>query len=162
MSTLVSMPMTEDLPSSSNPVSSPAAKAGTESSRQGREDRVGVAAVIERLRRHRTRRGPQADVSKVVSAIRREAAKQQRNRGGLTEVWEDLVPESLRLRTRIRTVRSGILRILVADPSTRYEVETFLRGGGTQELRLRSGQPIRQVRCEVDSALEQPRTLPQA
>ena len=87
-----------------------------------------------------------------MTAIRREATKQRRNRGGLTEVWDDIVPDELRARTRVESVRSGVVRLAIADPSTRYEVDAFLRGGGLQELRLRADQPVRQVRCVLMAA----------
>ena len=112
---------------------------------------TGAIASIERLRRHRVRRPHPTGLGKVVSAIRREATKQRKNRGGLSEVWDEIVPASLSSRTRIDSVRSGVVRLVIADPSTRYEVDAFLRGGGLQELRLRAGQPIRQVRCIIGS-----------
>ena len=118
---------------------------------------TGAIASLERLRRHRVRRPHPTGLGHVVSAIRREATKQRNNHGGLSEVWDEIVPASLSSRTRVDSVRSGVVRLVIADPSTRYEVDAFLRGGGLQELRLRAGQPIRQVRCVIGS-LETPRS----
>ena len=116
---------------------------------EGDAPSTGVAATIERLRRHRVRRPRHSELGHVLTAIRREATRQQKRRGGLDEVWEEIAPQALRDRTRVDSVRSGIVRLVVADPSTRYEVDAFLRGGGMQEIRLRAEQPIRQVRCEI-------------
>lgn len=124
-------------------------KPSAASTTEGDASSTGIAATIERLRRHRVRRPRHSELGHVLTAIRREATRQQKRRGGLDEIWEEIAPQALHDRTRVDSVRSGIVRLVVADPSTRYEVDAFLRGGGLQELRLRAGQPIRQVRCEI-------------
>ena len=66
-------------------------KPSAASATEGDASSTGIAATIERLRRHRVRRPRHSEHGHVLTAIRREASRQQKRRGGLDEVWEEIL-----------------------------------------------------------------------
>jgi len=93
-----------------------------------------IADRIERLRRHRglpAKRGP------IGRTLQREAASLERMRrreAGLGAIWERLCPPDLADRTRVLSLRRGTAAIRVADASTRFELDRWLRSGGLDAL----------------------------
>ena len=109
-----------------------------------------AAAGLDRLRKHRARRWDASAIDRIVASIQREASRAQRGTGDFAEAWEAEVPEALRDRCRIHSVRGGVARVEASDASVRYELERLLREGLLLAVRRRFGKPLRRVR--VDSA----------
>jgi hypothetical protein len=104
---------------------------------------------IERLRKYRTweRGGRLGDE---VLRQTRSLEKLLRSLAGVGERWGSLLPPELLARTQLRGLNRGVLTVSVADASTDYELDRWLRGGGLEALR-RAGAAVTRVKTVLTS-----------
>ena len=97
------------------------------------------------------RRGGEPDLSLgfMQAAFKRDIARPFKQLQGLTELWEELVPEPLREHTRLEALSRGTLRVTADSASHRYELERLLREGLERRLIERhKGAALQRVRVQ--------------
>lgn len=116
--------------------------------------RATPAQLLDRLRKHRTGGRRDDSLRGDVERLARAVTKRQGNAGAIAAAWETAAP---RLGdAAVGEVSSlspgGVLRVRVPDAAARYVLDTWLRGGGLETIRQKSGTTIRRVRIDLASA----------
>jgi predicted nucleic acid-binding Zn ribbon protein len=84
--------------------------------------------------------------------------KRVRQLSSLAEVWDDIIPESIRDHTALESFRGGVLTVIVDSAPHRFQLKTLLAAGLLKEIRDRFPAPLNTVRltpgqfCSVDLA----------
>jgi hypothetical protein len=73
-------------------------------------------------------------------------AKRVRQLASLAEIWDELVPESIREHTALESFRGGILTVIVDSTPHRFHLRTLLAGGLLKELQARFSGALSRVR----------------
>jgi len=114
-----------------------------------RNEDLATAAVIDRLRRDRSRRPVGVRLDAALAQQNETLKKLRRRLGSAGSAWAGACPEEFSGRTRPIGLRAGVLRVAVSDASTRYRVDRWLRAGGLVELQRASAAPLRRVKLEI-------------
>lgn len=105
---------------------------------------------FEDLRRHRTRPDPDLSLGFMKKQFEREIARPARQLAAMVELWNELVPETLREATRLESLSRGVLHVTVSSSVTLYELDALLRSGLERELvRRHRGPAFRRVKLRV-------------
>lgn len=84
--------------------------------------------------------------------------KRVRQLSSLAEVWDEVIPESIRDHTALESFKSGVLTVIVDSAPHRFQLKTLLSAGLLKEIRDRFSAPLETVRltpgqfCSVDLA----------
>jgi Dna[CI] antecedent, DciA len=108
------------------------------------------AAALERLRALQARRArpePRWGIGALVAAVEKDERRRQKSLGAIAELWDELTPRELALRTRLATFRGGVLTVHVESASVRYDLDRALRDG--LEAALRTGCAATLTRVKV-------------
>ena len=108
-------------------------------------------------RQQRTRHERDLGIGKVLGGIRRDVASRRRRLGSLVEPWERLVPEAIKVRSRVDGLRGDTLLVTVDGAATSWQLDRLLRAGLTRSLARASGDRVRQGRVR-GGALGEERT----
>ena len=73
-------------------------------------------------------------------------AKRVRQLSKLAEVWDEVVPESIRDHTALEGFQRGVLTVIVDSSTHRYQLRTLLSGGLLGEIRRRFPAALDRVR----------------
>ena len=73
-------------------------------------------------------------------------AKRVRQLSELAQIWDDVIPESIREHTALESFSRGILTVKVDSAAHRFELQTLLAGGLTRELQRRYAGALDKVR----------------
>ena len=92
----------------------------------------------------------------VSDMVEREVARPLKHLAALVEVWEAALPAELAARSRLTSLRRGLLTVTVADSATLYAIDQHLRGGVTGELKRGSKATLNKVKLVI-GALDAPR-----
>lgn len=113
--------------------------------------RAGQAAAeqIDRMRANKGWREKEVSISSLVSATGKTAERINRKLGRLIGLWEELVPEGLAFRSRLASLRGGVLQVEVDSSAVGYELDRLLRCGLEAELRARFSGTLTRVRLSV-------------
>lgn len=109
------------------------------------------AALLERLRSVRVRAPKDVSIGDTIGEQLRRMRQAARATSGTANAWDALLsgaglrPELLE-RTRVVSFRYGVLTVRVADASTRYAVDRFLRGGGENALARLAPTTLKRVK----------------
>ena len=109
-------------------------------------------ASLETLERLRALRGrPERDlgIGGLVARFQRDSRRLQRDLGPLVDAWEAVVPPPLAERTRLDSIRGGVLRVVASSSAVVYEVDRHLREGALAQLRAHSRVAVSRVRLTV-------------
>lgn len=101
------------------------------------------------LRERRGARRPTGSMGDAFASAAKELERQRRRTGAVAGAWEAVCPAELIDRTAIEGVSRGVLTIRVADASTRFQLDRFMRGGGEMEVIRRSPSGVRRVKLVV-------------
>lgn len=112
---------------------------------------------LDRLRGWRNRKQRDPSLGFVRDLVERDVARPMKHLGALVPLWETLLTSGLVERTRLVSLRRGVLTVYVADSATLYEVDQHLRDGGTQQLRRASKTTLNKVRLVI-GPLDAPRS----
>lgn len=72
--------------------------------------------------------------------------KRVRQLSKLGEIWDDVVPDSLRDHTALESFRRGVLTVLVDSAAHRFHLQTLLAGGVRKEIQARFGGALNKIR----------------
>lgn len=100
----------------------------------GERELQAAAASIEKIRSLRVRPPRDAAAAGAVGELRDKLEREIKQTGGMGEAWRTVVPSELLAKTKLKSFARGVLTVEVADTSTRYLLERWLRGGGRQML----------------------------
>ena len=73
-------------------------------------------------------------------------AKRIRQLGKLAEIWDELLPRTLRDHTALESFNRGVLTVLVDSAAHRYQLKMLLSGGLMQEIRARFSGALNKIR----------------
>lgn len=103
---------------------------------------------LEQLRAVKVRPDHDGSIAAELARVREALARDERRLGGIGQVWDEHCPADHAPRTEVLGVLRGVLRIRVADDATRFCLERWLRGGGSQAIIRASRTPVRTIRLE--------------
>ncbi len=106
---------------------------------------------LERLCQFRAHRDRDFSLRQIFSDQIRELRRADRASTGTARAWDKLfaeagLAENLLLRTKVESMRNGVLTIRVTDAPTRYAIERFLRAGGEAALARLAPTTLRRVK----------------
>ncbi len=73
-------------------------------------------------------------------------AKRVRQLARLAEIWDDLLPGTVREHTALESFRRGVLTVIVDSAPHRFQLRTLLTGGLLKELQARFSGALGRVR----------------
>jgi len=97
------------------------------------------------------RQRPERDwsIAALVDAIEKDSRRKDRALGRFMGLWQELVPAELARHLSVSGLRGGVLSVVAASASARYELDRLLRAGLEQELRRRFTGTLGRVRITV-------------
>ena len=104
---------------------------------------------LQRLREFRGRRERDDSIVGFVQRIATDATSTQRKLGRFIDLWERLVPRDLASRSKVLSIRRGVVSVVVESSSTMYELDRMLRTGLEQELRRQFQSSVVRIRMQV-------------
>jgi len=78
--------------------------------------------------------------------MKKNLARNVRDVGDISEAWDEILPPEILPHTALESYNRGVLTVSVSSSSRRYQLQTFLSGGGMQELRERSRRALNRVK----------------
>ncbi len=108
---------------------------------------------LERLRRLRSRPGPDTSIAELVAATARDATRTRKRLGALIQLWETLVPKELADHTRVSGIRGGVGHVVVDSAATAYELDRHLRGGLEDQIRQQYPATLVRIRVTVGNTI---------
>jgi hypothetical protein len=106
---------------------------------------------LQRLRRFRRRGKPNLSVEPLIQGIQMTAQRQHRRLGKCIDAWEALVPDQLREKTCIESLRQGTLHVTVTSSAVAFELDRAVRSGLLTELAARIPGALQRVRTRIGS-----------
>ena len=73
-------------------------------------------------------------------------AKRLRQLGNLADIWDSVLPRSVRDHTALESFSRGVLTVLVDSAAHRYQLQMLLSGGLMQEIRARFTGALNKIR----------------
>ena len=108
---------------------------------------------LERLRRLRSRPGPDTSIAELVAATARDATRTHKRLGALIQLWESLVPKDLATHSRVSGIRGGVGHVVVDSAATAYELDRHLRGGLEDQIRQQYPATLVRIRVSVGNTI---------
>lgn len=78
--------------------------------------------------------------------MKHKLAKRVRQVGQLAQIWDDVIPESIRDHTALESYQSGILTVMVDSASHRFQLQTMLTGGVMKAIQERFNAALNKIR----------------
>jgi hypothetical protein len=78
--------------------------------------------------------------------MKKELSRNVRDVGDISEAWDQILPPEIVNHTSLESYNRGVLTVSVSSSSRRFQLQTFLSGGGLQELRDRCRRAINKVK----------------
>ena len=72
--------------------------------------------------------------------------KRLRQLSSLAQVWDEVVPESIREHTALESFQRGMLTVVVDSAAHRFRLKTLLTGGLLGEIRSRFSGALNRIR----------------
>ena len=73
-------------------------------------------------------------------------AKRVRRLSKLAEIWDEVLPESIREHTALESFHRGVLTAVVDSAAQRFQLQTLLTGGLLREIQARFTGALNKVR----------------
>jgi len=107
---------------------------------------------LKGLQERRSTRGttiPKSTIGAEVKQLRTSLERTARRMGSAGDIWERLVPDSIRADTRLSGITGGVLHVVTGSASTSYALDRLLREGAEDAIRMASEGRITRVRMRV-------------
>jgi hypothetical protein len=78
--------------------------------------------------------------------MKHRLAKRVRQLSRLAEIWDEVVPGSIREHTAMESLNSGVLTVMVDSSSHRFQLQMLLAGGLQREIQSRFPGTLSRVR----------------
>ena len=78
--------------------------------------------------------------------MKQQLAKRVKQLGDISPAWNEVLPEDLLPHTSLKGLHAGVLTVAVDSASRRFQLQTFLSGGGLQKLREKCKTALNKVR----------------
>ena len=82
----------------------------------------------------------------LTSLMKHTLAKRVKQLGKLAQVWDELIPDSIREHTALESFNRGTLSVIVDSSPHRFQLQTLLMGGLMHELQARFDGALNRVR----------------
>jgi len=106
-------------------------------------------AMLRKLQSYRVRPSRAVPIANDIARIQRDADRTHSHLGPAIETWLAVVPEPLRSRSRVVSLRSGVLTVQVDSAAVRYELDGLLRNTLLRQLRRSLRGPLNRVRIQL-------------
>lgn len=103
-------------------------------------------ARLNLIRAYRAVGGRDAGIADAVARERDRLERAARDDGTIASAWGRVVPERLRGRAVIVSMRAGVLTVRCRSASDRFALDRWLRGGGEKDLRAAARVALKRVR----------------
>jgi hypothetical protein len=77
--------------------------------------------------------------------MKRKLAKRVRQLAKLAEIWDEVVPATVREHTALESFQRGSLTVIVDSAAHRFQLQTLLNGGLLAEIRARFSGALNKV-----------------
>lgn len=101
---------------------------------------------LARLREWRNRRERDLSLTRVLEEEQRRLRRVHRAVGGAERAWIEAAPAELAARCEVVRLARGVLTVRVADDSTRFALDRWLRSGGLLALTRATPATLTRVR----------------
>ncbi len=108
-----------------------------------------AAREIERLREHRAFKGKNVSITRIVDATQKRSERVQRKLGELISLWEAAVPTLISERTKLVSLKGGVLHVAAESSAVSYELDRLLRGGLLVTLRGQYHGTLTRIKVRV-------------
>ena len=78
--------------------------------------------------------------------MKQQLARNVRDVGDIAQAWDEILPPDILHHTELASYNRGVLTVAVKSSSRRFQLQTFLSGGGMQELRGRCKRALNRVK----------------
>lgn len=109
-------------------------------------------AWMDYMRTFRGRREPDLSLGRMIGGLEREFSDRQRTLGDVIDMWNSLVPASLRGAVSIAGITGGTLTVAASSSSASFELSRALRDGLERALIERMPGRVRRVKVKVGGA----------
>ncbi|MBM4009047.1 MAG: hypothetical protein FJ285_05580 [Planctomycetes bacterium] len=107
---------------------------------------------LKGLQERRSSRGtviPKSTIGAEVRQLRASLERTARRMGSAGDIWERIVPATIRADTRLSGITGGVLHVVTGSASTSYALDRLLREGAETAIRIASEGRITRVRMRV-------------
>jgi len=107
---------------------------------------------LKGLQERRSARGtviPKSTIGAEVKQLRASIERTARRMGTAGDIWERIVPDSIRADTRLSGITGGVLHVVTGSASTSYALDRLLREGAEDAIRTASEGRITRVRMRI-------------
>lgn len=118
---------------------------------------------IEQLKNLQRWRGPKwprqivaGSIASEVSGVKAGLQRQATRLGNAVEAWEAVIPDSIRVDTRISGLAAGVLTVITGSATVSYALDRHLRSGGEAALRAATDGRVIRVRYRVGKVILDP------
>ncbi|HUS90641.1 MAG TPA: DciA family protein [Phycisphaerae bacterium] len=87
-----------------------------------------------------------AQLSHPLTIVEKALRKRARQVSKLAEIWDEVIPGSIREHTALESFQKGTLTVIVDSAAHRFRLRTLLAGGLMKELRARFSGSLERVR----------------
>ncbi|MCD4825234.1 MAG: DUF721 domain-containing protein [Phycisphaerae bacterium] len=78
--------------------------------------------------------------------MKHKLARRVRQLGRLAEIWDEVIPESVRDHTALDSFHRGVLTVMVDSASHRFQLQTLLTGGIMKAIQQEFSGPLNKIR----------------
>ena len=78
--------------------------------------------------------------------MKKELSRNVRDVGDISKAWDQVLPPEILSHTALESYNRGVLTVSVSSSSRRFQLQTFLSGGGFQELRNQCQRALNKVK----------------
>jgi predicted nucleic acid-binding Zn ribbon protein len=88
--------------------------------------------------------------------MKRKIGKRVKQLSKLAEVWDEVLPQSIREHTALEGLNNGVLTVIVDSASHRFQLQTLLNAGLTSQIQELLPQALNKIRlvpgqfCSID------------
>jgi predicted nucleic acid-binding Zn ribbon protein len=78
--------------------------------------------------------------------MKNELGKRVKLLSRLAEIWDEIIPGTIREHTALDNLQRGVLTVIVDSAAHRYQLQTLLSGGLMREIQRRFADALQKIR----------------
>jgi hypothetical protein len=80
------------------------------------------------------------------NVMKNELGKRVKQLSRLAEIWDEIIPGTIREHTALDSLQRGVLTVIVDSAAHRYQLQTLLSGGLMREIQRRFADALQKIR----------------
>jgi hypothetical protein len=82
----------------------------------------------------------------MATLVKRTLAKRVKQLSKLAEIWDEMIPEGIRVHTAMEAFQDGVLTVIVDSASHRFQLQTLLAAGLMRQIQASLPQALNRIR----------------